>query len=125
MGLLQNYLRKIRDKKDSKKDFEWQRHVEDDFEERKKNSDERELERFNEEDRKKAIKHALEKRRQQMNDEIWSGRTGNPVFAPNVTNEHKQLFSGRNDFAKVPSITDIPNITKVKNITNTPNIFMK
>jgi len=125
MGLLQNYLRKLREKKDSKRDFEWQRNVEDSFEERKKGSDERELERFHEEDRKKYIKVEVKKRRQQMNDEIWSGRMGNPAFAPNITTGDKNLFSANNDFAKVQSITKVPNITKVKNITKAPNMFMK
>ena len=116
MGLLQEYLRRLRDRKDSKKDFAWERHVEEDFAERKKNSDERELERFHEEDRKELIKKALKIRRKDMNDEIWSGRKGNPAFAPNIIKEEVHLFSGRNDFAEVPNIMHTQNITKVRNI---------
>jgi len=119
MGLIQDYLRKLKEKKEDKKNFAYQRYIEEDFEERKKNSDERELERFYEEDRKKAIKEALVKRRKQMSKEIWNGKTGNPIFAPNIIKDDKKLFNGKNNFAKVPSIMDTPNITKVK------SIFMK
>ena len=119
MGLLQEYLRKLRERKESKKDFEFQRNVEDDFETRKKNSNERELERFYEEDRQKLIKKALNIRRKEMTNEIWSGRVGNPIFAKNIIREDIKLFSGKNDFAKVPCIMNTPNITNGK------NMFMK
>ena len=94
MGLFQNAIRKWKDKKEEREDFERQERMMEKFEARKLSSDERELMRFEKEDRKKFVKKALEARRKQMNNEIWSGRIGNPIFAPNVITDQKELFKG-------------------------------
>lgn len=103
MGLIQDLIRKIKDRREEKDSYARGRFIESDFEHRKLSSDERELMRFREEDRKKRIKAELERRRKQENEKVWSGRHGNPINAPNVNVGHKKLFSGGNMFSNCPN----------------------
>lgn len=116
MGLIQDFIRRMREGREEKSSFARSRFIEEDFERRKLSADERELMRFHEEDRKKAVKAELERRRKIMQRRIWSGHDGNPIDAPNVTSNHKKLFSSGNDFAKVPSVVKTPNVVNVRNI---------
>ena len=104
MGLIQDKIREWRNKKQQFRDYSKDREIEEVFTERKKDSNERELERYREQDRKAMIKQIVERRRKQENDEIWSGHKGNPIDAPNVTSDHKKIFSGGNMFAHQQSM---------------------
>lgn len=101
MGIVQNLIRKWKDKKEEKEDYEREQRMMEKFEARKMGSDERELKRFHEEDRKKMIKKELARRRKIMNDDVWRGKKGNPVYTDNVINGQEELFNGsQNMFLK-------------------------
>jgi len=114
MGLLQNAIRKWKDQKESQKDYERDVLMRQKFAARQLSSNERELMRFQKEDRAKEVKKALEKRRNVMQNNIWSGREGNPLFAPNIIAGQKELFKGENNIFK-----------HSQNILNQRNIFTK
>lgn len=113
MGLIQDTIRKIKERKENQEGYARQKHIEESFAEKKKSSNERELERFREEYRQKRIKREVERLRKIENDKTWSGKTGNPVYAKNVIAGQKKIFSGDNMFAHCPSVTNVQNVTKV------------
>ena len=101
MGLIQNLLKKWKEKKEEKKDMENQQRWQEGFEMRKLSANERELMRFQEEERQKRIKAALEKFRKIKQDKIWRGKDGNPLYAENIIKDDKnQLLGGKNLFFK-------------------------
>lgn len=97
MGLIQDYLRKLREKKEDKNSYAEEQNVREDFERKKINSNERELMRFREEERQKRIKNTLARYKKKENDKIWRGREANPAYAGNVVAGHKKLFNGKNN----------------------------
>lgn len=117
MGIIQDFIKKIRAKKEVSEGYVRQKRVEEEYTEKKKSANERELERFYEEERQKRIKATLERFRKRENDKVWSGKTGNPAYAKNVVTGHKKIFTAENSFSKCPSALNVPNITK------TPYIF--
>lgn len=113
MGLIQDWLRSIREKKAEKKRMENMHRWEERYEEKKLSSDERELMRFREEERQKLIKSALAKHRKKMNNDIWEGKMGNPLYTKNVISHQKEIFKNS------------PNIFAHKsNLFNQPSMFM-
>lgn len=124
MGLIQDWLRRLKAKKEDKSSYARQRYVEEDYDRRKLNSNERELARFREEERQRRVKAALERHRKRDNHKVWSGRHGNPLYAKNVTAGHKKLFNSGNMFAKVPDAVHNRNVVNARNVVaTTPNIF--
>ncbi len=100
MGLIGNLLQKLKEKRERKKQFEEEQRLIENFEIRKLNSNERELLKFQEEERQKKIKEALENFRKKRQQEIWSGKIGNPLYTDNVIKGQKNLFKNeRNLFA--------------------------
>lgn len=89
MGLLKNYLDKIREKKQRFNDINNDIKFQEKIETRKKNSNERELERYYEEERQKNIQSQLTQFRKQKSDEILHTN----LFANN-----KNLFQGQDCF---------------------------
>ena len=72
MGIIQNALARIKDKKDRYKDAETEKKIQEKIEQRSKDADERELERYMEEKRKLLIRKELQKERQKKSNEIWT-----------------------------------------------------
>ena len=103
MGIIQNFLKQRKERKEEEEGFKRTQHIQERFEEKKLSSNERELRRWLEEERQKRIKAALEKFRKRENDEIWGGRRGNSLSAPNITKNHKQLFTAENTIGKPSS----------------------
>ena len=101
MGLIQNLLKKWKERKEAKKDMEMQQRWQEGFEMKKLSANERELMEFQEEERQKRIKSALEKFRKIRQDSIWRGRDGNPIYAENIIKDDKnQLLGGKSLFFK-------------------------
>ena len=124
MGLIQDYIQRMRDRKRQKEQYAEQQHMAEGFEVKKMNSNERELLRYQEEDRQKRIKAALEHHRKIENDKVWSGQEANPAFAPNVVAGQKNLFGGKNMFSKVPDAVHNQDVVHTKNLFhNQKNIF--
>jgi len=99
MGLIQDFLKKRKDRVGERKDYERSSRIPEQIEAKKLSSNERELMIWKEKERQNRIKVELEKFKKKENDEIWSGQKGNPISSPNVTNNHKQLFNHDNMFA--------------------------
>ena len=97
MGLMQDLIRKARGKKEEKQDYERHRHIEENYSEKKMNSNERELLEWREKERQIMIKRELEDFRKRENEEVWSGKKGNPLYAKNVVAGQKNLFDGSNN----------------------------
>jgi len=105
MGLIQNAVRKWKERKEDMKDYEMQRKFKEKVEMKDLSSDERELMRFQKEEREKQIKAALQEYRKKRNDSVWSGKEGNPIYAPNTVTGQKELFKGgQNLFMGSPSL---------------------
>ena len=116
MGLIQDQIRKFRDKKRYKNEYAQQRNVEEDYAEKKLNSNERELNRYREEERQKRIKQILERYRKIENDRVWRGQQGNPLYAKDVVKDQKKLFTSGNMFSRTPSVVKGKNVIKCRNI---------
>lgn len=111
MGLIQDAIRKWRNKKAEKEDYEREQRIMEGYEQRKLSADERELIRWEEQERQKRIKAALKSFRERENEEVWSGKKGNPVFTPNVIAGQKELFKGdENLFMKKSNFFDQPDL---------------
>lgn len=110
MGLLQDIIRKAKEKKEMQKNYEDEVRIREIAERKKLSSDERELMRFHEEDRQKAVKDALQIRRKEMQREIWEGKKGNPINAPNVLKNHKSILKQPNIFGSAQSIFNQPDL---------------
>jgi len=110
MGLLQNMLSKIKEKKEALSDYETEMKIKEIAERKRLSSDERELMRFYEEDRQRAIKQALKERRKKMIRDIWEGKKGNPVNAPNILLNHKSILKQPNIFGNAQSIFNQPDL---------------
>jgi len=111
MGLIQNALKKWRERKEDMQDYERERKFKRNVEMKDLSSDERELMRFHSEEREKQIKATLKKYRERSNEEIWSGKKGNPVYAENVVAGQKDLFKGeQNLFMNKPSLFSKSNL---------------
>ena len=102
MGLIQNLLEKVRDKKRQREQYENGEHIQERFHERKKSGDERMLERYHEEARQKRITEAVKRLKKAENDQVWRGQKHNAVYAENF------IKGGKNIFADSPSITKAP-----------------
>ncbi len=85
MGLLQEAIQRMKDKKQKFKDADEDFKIQHKLEERRKNANERELERYQEEGRQKQIQEALSFYRKQKSSEMW--------HTNNFTN-NQNLFSG-------------------------------
>lgn len=124
MGIIQDYIRRMKEKKQVSEGYAEQQHMVEGFETRKMNSNERELLRFQEEDRQKRIKQALEARRKVESNRTWSGQEGNPAFAPNVIQGQKNLFNGGNMFSNTQDAVHNQDVVNTKNLFhNQKNIF--
>lgn len=116
MGWIQE---KIKEWKDSKKvpreereAYERARRIEEDFQNKRMSSNERELRRYEKEAREREIKRRLEMHRKAENQKVWSGRSGNPLYAKNIMRDNKKLFSSGNMFAQTNNILKTRNIIK-------------
>ena len=116
MGLIQDYLRRMRERKARREGFEGEQHMTENFSQKKLSANERELMRYREEERQKRIKQELDYRRKQENDKMWSGHLHNPVDAQNVVAHQKNLFMGGNMFSQVPDVVTQPNIFQRKDM---------
>ena len=84
MGLIQDWLQRLREKKREKEDYERQSHVQESYHERKKSANERMLERFQEEDRQRRIKALVEQYKKAEDRKVWSGRMNNAIYTKNI-----------------------------------------
>jgi len=114
MGLIQDLVRKWRDRKEEKEGYERGRRIEEGFEMKRLSANERELMKWQDQEREATIKRALDKIRKRENDEIWSGRKNNPISAPNIINNQKQIFRGEQNL-----------FVKKTNLFNQPDLFFK
>jgi len=102
MGLIQDWLQRLREKKREKEDFERQSHVQESYHERKKSANERMLERFQEEDRQRRIKALVEQYKKAEDRKVWSGKMNNAIYAKNIIRGQKNIFKGRCIFTNNP-----------------------
>ena len=116
MGLIQDYLRRMRERKARRQNFEGDQYVSENFQEKKMSANERELLRYQAEEREKRIKQMLEHKKKVENDKIWRGQEANPAYAPNVIAHQKKLFLGGNMFSHVPDVVKQPNIFHRKDL---------
>ena len=100
MGLIQEWLHKLKEKKREREDFERQSRMQEGYHERKKSANERLLERYQEEARQRKIKEIVEKIKKQEERKVWSGRMNNAIYAKNVIRNHKNIFKGKCIFTK-------------------------
>lgn len=110
MGLIQNLIRRMREKKEREKDFESDQHIAERYAEKKLSANERELIAFREQARQRRIKAELSLYRKRMRDDIWQGKKGNPAYAPNVVAGHKNLFNGKMDLLNDRGFLKQPNM---------------
>lgn len=120
MGLIQDYLRKMKEKKEEKNAYARGEYIKEEFERKKLSSNERELMRYKEEERQKRIKAALERYRKTENDKIWKGKQDNPVYAKNFIAGQKLLFNGKNTIKDADNFFD-----GTGNIFNKKDMFFK
>lgn len=93
MGLLQNIIRKIREGKEEEKDEERRQHILERLEQKKLSANERELNWYRERDRQEQIKKILEAYRKRTQDNLWSGKLGNPAYTPNIVKQKRAIFN--------------------------------
>ena len=92
MGLIQDALRKLREKKEQKEAYAREQGIVEEFHEKRKSANERELERWHEENRQENINRMVERLRSKRQKELWSGQWHNPLNAENIIkNDRKQL----------------------------------
>jgi len=103
MGLIQDALRKIKMKREDKEDYERQRYIEENFEEKKKTADDRELEHYQEEARRKRVKALVKAIKKKKDRAFWSGKQNNPAYAKNFIVGQKNLFKGNNNLYLKPN----------------------
>jgi len=92
MGIIQNIIRKLKEQKEEKKHMEDTQNWQEQIEAKKMSNNERLLRRFLEEERQKRIKNTVEKFQKRENDEVWSGKKWNPVYADNMFKNKKNIF---------------------------------
>jgi mevalonate pyrophosphate decarboxylase len=100
MGLLQDWIRKRKEKKERETEMEQELTARHNIEQKKLSSDERELNSYVEEDRKKGIKTMLDKYRKRKMNDFW----------------HRDVISQKNLFHKEKSILKQKDIIKQKNL---------
>lgn len=98
MGIIQDILKKFKEKKEERKSYERGRRIEEGYEEKKLSANERELLKFKNIEREKKIKKVLDNYRKKEKDEIWRGKKSNPIYAPNIIKDNKNLFKGKSLF---------------------------
>lgn len=117
MGIIQDYIRRMRERKQKVQGYTEDQEVVEGFHAKKMSSNERELLRYQEEERERRITAQLKAVRKKENDEIWSGRKGNPVYAGNVVANQKKLFSSKKSmFSGTDTAYKHENVTKCKNL---------
>ena len=104
MGIIQNLIKSWKEKKEEKKRMENLQKWQEQIDTKKLNANERELMRFKEEQRQERIKAELGKFRKARMNKIWRGKTFNPVYAPNIIKDDKNLFKNNNLFFKKAKI---------------------
>ena len=121
MGLIQDFIRKRREKKQHFQQMQLQDQMEETLEERKMSNDERLYLEFKEEDRQKRIKEIVKKIKKQKDREFWSGKKHNSLYADNMFKETNNIFKNQQSIME----NDKKQL-KGKNIfTNNKNIFKK
>jgi len=116
MGIIKDYIQRMRERKDKVAGYGEEQNIVEGFHARKLSSDERELLRYQREERERRITAQLKALRKKENDDIWSGRKGNPVNADNVIANQKKLFGAKNMFAGKDNAYKNENVTKCKNL---------
>ena len=88
MGLLKDFVRKLKIKKQLERDIEVEQRAYKSVKEKQKSSDQREYERYLEEMRQKAIKKKLQEFRKRQMNEVWKSNmfTHNPYLFKNKVN---------------------------------------
>ncbi len=100
MGLIQDFIRNRREKKQRFQQMQQQDQMESTVEERKMSNDERLFLQFKEEERQARIKKIVAKIKKQKDREFWSGKKQNSLYAPNVFKEKENIFKGKGDMLK-------------------------
>jgi len=100
MGLIQDFIRSRREKKDQFRRMQEVDRMENTVEERKISSDERDFLAFKEDERQKKITEIVKKIRLQKTREAWTGGKNNPVLASNMFKDEKNIFKGHNSILK-------------------------
>jgi len=98
MGVIQDWIARVRAKKVQKEDYEEGKRIAERYEEKKLNSNERELAQYQEEVRQKKVKALLDKFRKEKQHKIWHDRETNPIYAENIMRDDKNLFKEKNIF---------------------------
>ena len=91
MGLIQDYLRSRKERKERYKDMEDESRFSEQIQERKLSAEERELNRFVEEERQVRVKELLNKYRKKRHNEIWHG--GTALDTPNMFKNHPSIMT--------------------------------
>lgn len=79
------------------------RAVEEGYAQRKLSNSERYILEHQKAEREKHIKEMAKRIQKEEDRKIWSGKIGNPVNAPNVLVNHKNLFKGGSMFSNCPN----------------------
>ena len=93
-----------REKKEELKRIERTQRFQEQLEERKLSANERELIGIRNKDREKMIRSELQEFRRQESDEMWRGKSGNPLFVENIVHDNKGLFDSGNLFPNDTSV---------------------
>lgn len=125
MPPIQRFIKGLFKKKEDSEAYAREQQVRDEYERKKLSSNERELMRYKEEEREKRIKYELESRRKKENDDVWSGKKGQPLAAKNVVAGQKNLFRHGNMFKDVDNAYKHKDVVNCKNVVNCPNIIKK
>ena len=104
MGLIQDWLQRMRERKQEREAYERGENIQEGFHERKKSNEERILERYQEEERQKKIKEIVKRIQKRENEEIWSGHYHNAVDAKNVIKNQKNIFKGETRLTNAPCL---------------------
>jgi len=92
MGLIQDMLRRRKERKEEEQRMIEMDRFEGRVEMKKLSNDERLLMRFQDEDRRRKLKEIVRKLKKRDDEEFWTGRKHNAVYAPNVFKEGKNIF---------------------------------
>lgn len=100
MGLIQDLIRRRKEKKEAFKRMQMQDRMENALEERKLSNDERFFLRWQEEERQKRLKEIVKRIKHKQDREFWSGKKNNAVFASNIFRNNENIFRHSQDIMK-------------------------
>ncbi len=100
MGLIQDFIRSRREKKQRFQQMQQQDRMDNALEERKLSNDERLFLQFREEERQSRIKKIVAKIKKQKDREFWSGKKNNAIHAENMFKDEKNIFKDQDSIMR-------------------------